>query len=163
MTKFILLVLLCFCALAFNQNKKVDKIELNQIYRDIISADSVEQSYFIVDSINHFENKSIVQSGVKYFIEGSELVKNGIWNDGIFDGGNIISHKYLDSIAVTNPRMEIPAHYSFSLPYFSKDKKSFIIYYDYYCGSLCAEYSLRLYKKRNGKWTYIKSFFRIVS
>jgi hypothetical protein len=28
---------------------------------------------------------------------------------------------------------------------------------------LCAEYSTRLYKKINGKWTFIKSYFSMVS
>jgi hypothetical protein len=92
-----------------------------------------------------------------------DIVVSLSWTNEIFDSAKIISRNYLDSVARPNPFMKTPTHYSFSLPYFSKDKNSFIIYYNYYCGNLCAEYSLRLYKKINEKWTFATSFFRMVS
>lgn len=45
--------------------------------------------------------------------------------------------------------------YSLSLPVFSIDKSIAIFDYSYSCGSLCAESSTHVYKKKNGKWVYI--------
>lgn len=163
MTKLISLALIGFLLLSYKENISIDKIELWQIFKDIVATDSARPGYFLIDSIQDFKIKSIDQSGIKYLIASSDIVNSGVWTNEIFDNAKIISRKYLDSVAKPNSQMEPPSHYSFSLPYFSKDKKSFVIYYNYYCGSLCAEYSLRLYKKNKGKWVFIKSFFSIVS
>ena len=163
MTKRKLLTFLGLCFFSCNLNSQVDKSELKQIFKEIISADSIETKYFLIDSILSFETKSIKQSGITYFIAKSDIINNGIWSAGLFDSARIISRHYLDSISESDPFRIAPVHYEFSLPYFSKDKKSFIVYYSYHCGMLCAEYSLRLYRKINGKWRFIKTYFSEVS
>src|SRR5690606_25826591 len=97
------------------------------------------------------------------FIADCNSTKSGIWTDNIYDSLVIISKKKLHSKFKDDQFVMTPANYSFSLPYFSKDKLTFIIYYNHYCGNSCAEYSLRLYRKINGKWTFIKTYFSMVS
>lgn len=83
------------------------------------------------------------------------------WTNDVFDSARIVSQDYIRNFQKNTG--STPVHYKFSLPYFSKDKKYCILYYDHYCGNLCAEQSLRLYKQENGKWTVIKTLFSVVS
>lgn len=129
----------------------------------MLAADSLNGKRYLIDSIENFGNKTITQSGTTYQIADYTDVNDGLWTSELFDSLVLISTDKLESLSQPDPFNKTPAHYKFSLPYYSKDKQTFIIYYDYYCGSLCAEYSLRLYKKANGKWTYIKSYFTMVS
>lgn len=49
--------------------------------------------------------------------------------------------------------------YTFSVPLFSMDKKSVIIYQDYFCGMLCSTSCVYLYKKNEkGVWRKIASW-----
>ena len=163
MFKYSLLAVFLFLILSCRQTFQTDQVELKQIYHDILSADSLNGRHYLIDSIENFETKTIKQSGTTYFIADCNSTKSGIWTDNIHDSLLIISKKGLHSKVKGDQFVMTPANYSFSLPYFSKDKKTFLIYYDHYCGNLCAEYSLRLYKKINGKWTFIKTYFSIVS
>jgi hypothetical protein len=163
MAKSTFLIFFCTPLLSCSQPVSIDKSHLKQIYSDLINADSLKQEYYLIDSIQNFSTKSIRQSNVTFFIADCDIVHKGVWTNELFDNTRIISRKYLDSLSKPDPFAMTPSHYSFSLPYFSKDKRSFIIYYNFYCGSLCAEYSLRLYKRVNGKWRFIKSFFMVVS
>jgi hypothetical protein len=50
--------------------------------------------------------------------------------------------------------------YTFSVPMFSLDKKSVIIYQDYFCGFMCSTACIYLYQKNgNGKWKEIISWY----
>ena len=163
MFKYLLLTISLFLILSCRQTIKTDQLELNQIYYDILSADSLKGKYYLIDSIENFEKKTINQSDTTYFIADCNSTKSGIWTDNIYDSLLIISKKKLHSKVKGDKFLMTPANYSFSLPYFSKDKQTFIIYYNHYCGNLCAEYSMRLYKKVNGKWIFIKTYFSMVS
>lgn len=163
MFKYLLLTIFLFPILSCRQTVQTDQIELKQIYQDILSADSLGGRFYLIDSIVNFETKNIKQSDTTYFIADCNSTKSGIWTDNIHDSLLIISRKELHSKIKGDQFVMTPANYSFSLPYFSKDKQTFLIYYDHYCGNLCAEYSLRLYRKINGKWTFIKTYFSMVS
>ena len=161
-----LLLLTLFAGVIFtscHQYVHVDNLEIKKVYSDILEADSLNGRFYLIDSIENFDKKSIEQSDTTYFIAYNDETKNGIWTNSLFDSLTTISAAKLLSISKSDSFKITPIHYSFSLPYFSKNKESFIIYYNYYCGNLCAEYSLRLYKKINGKWTFIKTYFSIVS
>lgn len=145
--------------LSCHQQILVDKSELKQIYTGILTSDSLTDKYYLIDSIESFDKKSIIQSDTTYFIAYCDSTKNGVWTGKLFDNLIIISAGKLHSISKYDQFKMAPIHYSFSLPYFSNDKQTLLIYYNHYCGNLCAEYSLRLYKKINGKWTFIKSYF----
>jgi len=163
MIRLITLALFAFLLLSCKHSILVDKAELKGIFQELLIDESSTHNYLLIDSIQDIEKKSIIQSDTTYTIANCDVVKNGIWTNEIFDNAKIISRNYINSVAKPDPFMKTPPHYSFSLPYFSKDKTSFVIYYNCYCGNLCAEYSLRLYKKINGKWTFIKTYFSIVS
>lgn len=163
MFKYLSLTFSLLAIFSCRQSTQVDKSELQQIYYDILSADSLTGKYYLIDSITNYETKTINQSDTTYYIADCDITKNGIWTDNIYDSLVIISEGRLHSKAKGDQFVMTPANYSFSLPYFSKDKQSFIIYYNHYCGNLCAEYSLRLYKKIKGKWTFVKSYFSMVS
>lgn len=163
MFKNLSLMLLWSMISACGQSPKIDKSELREIFFDILSVDSLSGKYYLIDSIEKIETTKIEISGTTYLVADCEIAKNGIWTESIYDSLAIISKNRLDSLTKGNKFEMTPANYSFSLPYFSKDKQSFIIYYNRYCGILCAEYSLRVYKKINGKWIFIKSVFSIIS
>jgi hypothetical protein len=163
MYELLLFTSLALLQLSCNQHVSTGQFELRQVFNDISAADFIKARYYLIDSIENFNTKSIAQSDTIYTIASYGNANNGIWTNELFNSLQIISRDGLHSISKADPLTMTPIHYSFSLPYFSKDKRSFIIYYNYYCGNLCAEYSLRLYKIINGKWTFIKSYFRVVS
>lgn len=158
------LLLYFFIGVVFFSCKKinsVEKTELKEIFSQLMSDEHLNRKYYLIDSIENFNTKSISESDTIYLIAKNEIVNKGIWTNYLYDSAKIISKTHLHSLAKTWG--VTPPHYWFSLPYFSKDGNSFMIYYNYYCGSLCAESSLRLYKKINGKWEFIKTYYSIVS
>jgi hypothetical protein len=161
MNKFLLFLLLPFSSC--EQTVPVNRIELKQVFKAIDEGDLLKTKEYIVDSIDDFSTKSIRQEKIVYKIAELKELRNGLWSNVIFDSAKIVRYHFIDSISDTDRFKTMPSHYRFSLPYFNKDKTAFIIYYNYYCGSLCAEYSLRLYRKINGRWKFIKTFYRIVS
>ena len=163
MLKLILLTFFGLILLSCHQQMEIDKTELRHIYSDILTADSLMERYYLIDSIENFEAKFIKQSDTTYYIATCDISKNGIWNDNLFDSLIIISKHKLHSFSKSNAFTITPSYYKFSLPYFSEDKQTFLIYYNHYCGNLCAEYSLREYKKINKTWTFIKTYFSLVS
>ena len=163
MFKIFLQTFLGLTLLSCHQHIQIDNTELKQVYSDILTPDSLTGKYYLIDSVVNFQTKSITQSDTTYYIAYCDLAKSGIWTDNLFDSLIITSIDKLHSISNSGTFTMTPAHYSFSLPYFSKDKQTFLVYYNHYCGNQCAEYSLRLYKKINGRWTFIKSYFSMVS
>ncbi|OYU65653.1 MAG: hypothetical protein CFE22_12995 [Cytophagaceae bacterium BCCC1] len=163
MTRPILFVILFHTIFSFYSQIPISKSELKKIFNDIIPNETNPTKYFLVDSIVDFQTQKITQSKITYKIATCDITNKGTWSNELFKNIEIIATKTLDSIAGPGKQNNVPKHYSFSLPYFSKEKKSFIIYYNKYCGDLCAEYSLRLYTIKHGKWIFVKSIFRIVS
>jgi hypothetical protein len=163
MTKFFLLFPVMLLILSCNQPVPISQAELKQIFTDIIKEDSLTKPYYIVDSLERVEEKSLTEEGVTYKTSYCSAIKNNIWNSELFDSAKIVSKAYIDSsFKNKNSDLALP-RYRFTMPYLSEDKLSLLIYYDLYCGNLCAENSLRLYKRINGKWKYIKYYYRIVS
>jgi hypothetical protein len=164
MLKFLPLTFFVLLLTSCSQHAQIDNSELKQIYSDILTADSLTGKYYLLDSIENFDKKSITQSYTIFFIADCNDIKDGVWTGNLFDSLIIVSADKLRSISKRDQFTMTPAHYySFSLAYFSKDKQTFLIYYNHYCGNLCAEYSLRLYKKINDRWAFIKSYFSMVS
>jgi hypothetical protein len=158
-----LLLLVTVCLISFNFFVPVKETELRQIFKVLMKDDATKRNTYVIDRIEKFSTKIIKQDNIKYVIGELGQLQKGVWTNTIFDSSTIVPLKYIDSVSKSNPREETLPHYRFSMPYFNKDKTTFIIYYNYYCGSLCAEYSLRLYKKVKGKWKFIKSFYTVVS
>lgn len=163
MTKLFLLFPVTLLALSCNQSVPISQVELKEIFMDIIKEDSITGTYFIVDSIEEVENKLLTEESVSYKISYCDALKNSTWKTEVFDHAKLVSKAYLDTTLNINSPDLVTPRYRFTMPYFSEDKQSLLIYYDLYCGSLCAENSLRLYKKINGRWKYIKYYYRTVS
>jgi hypothetical protein len=163
MLKYCSVIIISSILFSCKQTIQIDKSELTQIYNDILGADSLKSKCYLVDSINNFKTKSITESDTTYFCSFCDDVKNGVWPSNLHNRLLPISKEKLHSISKTNRLNVTPIYYSFSLPYFSKDKQTFVIYYNLYCGILCQESSLRLYKKIDGKWTFIKHYSGFIS
>lgn len=157
-----------------NQPIKTYQPDTNQIksfFSQIDDSVLTKGSFLLVDTVqlkwkNLFVQttsyqKALSSSDIDFIANQIEQTPATIWTNSMFDSARIVSNSYITSF---NKRTAwIPIHYKFSFPYFTKDKKHCILYYDKYCGSLCAEQSLRLYKYENGKWTLIKVLFSFVS
>ncbi len=137
--------------------------EVKQIFKTISEEDLTKTKNYIIDSFEHSNEKSITEDGVTYYAAEFEDSFKGVWTQDVFANAVIISHGKLDSLSQPDPMYHTPTHYSFSLPYFSKDKKTFLIYYNFYCGNLCAEWSLKMFKKEHGKWKFVKNLMYMVS
>ena len=163
MFRVLLVTLFLSLFVSFRQIPKDDHAEIRLIFHAIISGDSRHGSYYLIDSIVNYRLKMIDGYDQPCIIAESDETKSGVWCEGIFEKARIISGKKLQSLSQPDPFTMTPPHYRFSLPYFSKDKQTILIYYSYYCGNLCAERALRLYKLINGRWTYVESYQRVVS
>ena len=161
MYKFLLLLLLPFSACEQTVPVKIN--ELQQVFKALDDGEPLKTKAYIVDSIENFSIKHISEKKVVYRIAELKDLNNGLWSNIVFNNAKIVPKRFIDSLSNIDQYNRMPSHYSFSLPYFNKDKTAFIIYYNYYCGNLCAEYSLRLYRKIKGRWKFIKTFFAIVS
>ena len=112
----------------------------------------------LVDAEPFFDPKDIA------YFKGQLLAdKAGVWQQELFDSIKIVSQTELDSIRKFGLHQDMAPSIRLSKPYFSKDKQYCIQYYNYYCGNLCSETALKLYKRINGKWTFIKNYFQLVS
>jgi hypothetical protein len=80
-----------------------------------------------------------------------------------FDDLKVVSMKIIDSLSQPDPYINTPPFIKLSKPYFSKNGAYCLLFHSYYCGNLCAESAVALYKKINGKWKFVKSFNRTVS
>jgi hypothetical protein len=127
---------------------------------------------YLIDSVvfnkKHYleiiSEEHLIAKGDIDYIKGQLVSDNyKIWEDSLFKDIKIVSKHYIDSVGKTNPLTKTPSYIEFSKPYFSKDKQYCFIYYNYYCGNLCAETTFKLYKKINSKWVCIKTYFELVS
>lgn len=121
------------------------QIDLNAIIKRV-----EKEPFFNSDDIDYFRGQLLAD-------------RAGIWSKELFNSIKIVSQTALDSIRKFGLHQSMAPYIRLSKPYFSKDKNYCIHYYDYHCGSLCGEIALKLYKKINGKWTFIKNYFQIVS
>ena len=154
--KFTLFIAILFLSATANSQQ-----ELRNVFREIDPLDFTRAKFYLVDSIENRTKKKITNDNAVYFAASVDNFSS-VWTNKLFDSAVIVSRKYIDSVAKESI-FDVPKHFSFSLPYFSKDKQSFLIYYSYWCGSLCAEHSLRLYKRVGKKWKFAKYIFIEVS
>jgi hypothetical protein len=105
--------------------------------------------------------KVLRNEDIQFIAEQFDNTSLNVWTNVFFDSARIVSEAYIHNFQKNIG--STPVHYKFSMLYFSKDKKYCILYYDHYCGNLCAEQSLILYKQENGRWVIIKTLFSVVS
>lgn len=129
--------------------------------REFLLVDTVQVKWkdLFISTASH--QKALPKQDIDFIAEQFDNTQTSVWTNTVFDSARLVSNTYIQNFYQKTDF--VPVHYRFSYPYFSKDKKYCVLYYDYYCGNLCAEESIRLYKNDNGKWTLVKTLFSIVS
>jgi hypothetical protein len=145
--------------------------EIKSFFAKVDDSILTKRSFLLVDTVKAkwkdlfvstaSYQKALPDDDIDFISKQLDQTTPAVWTNSMFDSARIVSSSY---IAAFQKRTGLtPVHYTFSFPYFSKDKKYCVLYYDNYCGNLCAEQSLRLYKYENGRWTVVKTLFSIVS
>jgi hypothetical protein len=107
------------------------------------------------------------------FLEAQSKTGDNItkWNSSLIDSAMIIDKKTILEYLEKNKSDGHLGWYSFhktygrsyyelSLPYFSMDLKTSLIFVSNRCGLACGEYGYRVYKKQNGRWVFYKSYWK---
>jgi len=167
---FFVFLFLLSCTHAFKSNQ-LDIANTKSFFTQLDDSVLTKSSFLLIDTVQKEWKELFVRSAsyqkalndedIKFIAEQFDNTPLKTWTNVVFDSARIVSEAYIDTFRKNTGWT--PVHYKFSLPYFSKDKKYCLLYYDHYCGNLCAEQSLRLYKIVNGRWTIIKTLFSIVS
>lgn len=84
----------------------------------------------------------------------SDLPRVLIWTEK--DGKSITRNKYYDMDLFFKKHPHSRGILSFSNIGFSKDRQQALVYFSYYCGSLCAGGSFMILQKKNGKWGVVR-------
>ena len=125
--------------------------ELNEILRDTLSIFN-DTALFSVTDIQFI--KAQLKTGQKFKwksngILGSNVISSKkiarIFKSGVDEGWAEFNSKYTNGFA------------TYSVPLFSSDKTICIVYKAKRCGGLCGHGGTSVYKKVNGKWTFLKS------
>lgn len=126
--------------------------------------------FLVVDSILYNDKfilrackQSLIKEDLKYIEAQLASHTYNKWQQSIFDDLKVMSMKRIDSLSKPDPFINTPPFIKLSKPYFSKNGTYCLLLYSYYCGNLCAESAVSLYKKVSGKWEFVKSFDRRVS
>lgn len=171
MSKFLLIIII---ALLFSckQPFKPNLPEAKSFFEQIDDSALVKGHLLLVDSVqtkSFFEwyqlnNDTIFSKNEMSTIKDQiSATPAAIWPDAIFSDFQIVTQKYIDSAGQKNPLTGTPLHYAFSYPYFIRNNTYCLISYYIYCGILCAEESLRIYKKVNDRWILVKDYVAWVS
>ncbi len=143
-------------------------------YNSLINSDSVNEfnlsskpslKPIIDDSVLIFRDSSLFSRNDIQFIK--QQIDEGVnftWQDKIL-GAHIIKDTKIKEIFRKGTRKgwrKFNHRYKggfsrFSIPLFSIDRKTCIIYQSNHCGSLCGGGGISAYRKINGKWTFIKT------
>ena len=149
-----------------------DSVLTKNTFLLVDSFESATGWSYLFERWTPFKDTVLTSSEIEFIANEMKNTVNATWADSIFEKSKIVSSHYIDSLAKSDTSKSdllslklkhTLAYYKFSLPYFSKDENFCVLYYDYYCSSLCAETSLQLYKKISGRWRFVKSYFREVS
>jgi hypothetical protein len=154
---------------------------------DISSKDYYEffNSFIRADSIHAFnlasnpdfdrilkDSSSIFHDTALFSNADIEFIRNQIkaarhfkWRSNGILGSHVISSKKIARIFKNGPDegwTELHKKYkngfaTFSVPLFSLDRSICIVYKAGHCGGLCGHGGTSVYKKVNGKWTFIES------
>jgi hypothetical protein len=117
------------------------------------------------DTLSIFADKELFSSADIEFIKLQ--ITAGMhfkWTANNILGSNVISSKEISRYfkkGVDSGWAKFNSKYkngftSYSIPLFSLDKKTCIVYMARHCGSLCGHGALSVYKKVNGKWIWLR-------
>ncbi len=106
---------------------------------------------------------SFGEGDIKFLKEQFYALKDSVWDFTQFKNfvpADLTIYEEISKKSMSGKRRIKDNHsYSFSVPLFSLDRKSVIIYQDYFCGALCSSTCIYLYlKDENGTWKRILSW-----
>ena len=114
----------------------------------------------------------LAQTDVDFIIKQVTQRKNTKWSNTVIDSAVLIRAEDIDSIFQS---FKVDSgwkifrktyggdFYRMSFPYFSQDKQTCIIYIGHYCGGLCGEGGLKIFRRQNNTWRLIRTIGRWVS
>jgi len=162
------LIIFSSCIKPVELDVKETRSLFSQLY--IFKQDSWHRNPLVIDSVYYNDGiileyckESPLANDIAYIKQ--QLVSRSLikWQHNVFDTLKIVSRKQLDSLSKPDSFTNTPMHVQVSKPYFSRNKKYCLLCYRYYCGNLCAENAVNIYRKVNGKWRFVKSLMRVVS
>jgi hypothetical protein len=142
-------------------------------FNSLINLDSVKEfnlasnpdlRQIIQDTGVIFRDSSLfTSSDVQFMKLQIQEKRNFRWESNKILGAHVIRSKKLQKLFKKGPEKgwkEFNKRYkggfaTFSFPLFSIDKKSCIVYRSGHCGGLCGHGGTSLYKKIDGKWTFV--------
>lgn len=170
-----LLIALVGLLVACSKTETTETEEIKQFFANISDRGFPKDKPFVlIDKFDAKEWKNdfkqwasidSVLSGkqIDFLVQKVESSPPVVWKSEDFRNAKVVARNYLDTITRTEPFILRPSLYSFSRPYFTRDKEYCIMYFDVYCGLLCAEESINVYKNENGKWILIRRYVTSVS
>ena len=172
----IVLSLFVFAEKSYGQlSMKVSPKEYYDFFNLLVNPDSVNQ--FNLESQASFDDlvsdsASIFTDTALFSTKDVQFMKLQIgaaqsfrWKPGKILGARVISSNKIKEIftsGVDEGWMMFYKKYgrsfmTYSVPLFTIDKKTCVVYTARHCGGLCGQGSTSLYKKINGKWIFIHS------
>jgi hypothetical protein len=144
-----LMIALCFL-FSCDRYVDVEKAELQKIFSDLIAADSIKPGFYLIGSIDSWEVIEMTVSDTTYKRAAADIVKDGLWTYQLFGNAKVISEE--EYRHMEKKLSKRPAYYRFSLPFLSKDKQSFYIYYTHDSLTVNATKQFRQYRMINNTW-----------
>jgi hypothetical protein len=161
------------CGQSFHQN--ISSKDYYNFFNSLVARDSVmhfnleskpDFSYILKDTTLFFIDSTLFSPAdiefIKYQIQAAQHFK---WKSNKIFGSKVISSKKIKRIfkngvdegwAKFNRRYK-KGFATFSVPLFTLDRNTCIVYRAGHCGSLCGHGGTSVYKKINGKWTFVQS------
>ncbi len=174
---FVIMFLMLEAQMSYGQNKiaSVSSQEYYDFFNSFINPDSIHNfnlenkpdfTHILNDTTSIFSDSSLFTAANIDFIriQISTSIKFK-WKSGKILGSKVISSKEIASFFKTSAQDEGWRKFNrkykngfstFSIPLFSLNKKTCIVYEASHCGGLCGYGGIGVYKKINDKWTYLK-------
>lgn len=182
MKYFFLRLLVVLLLFLFEQKSYAQQTENNisskdyyNFFNSLVNPDSIHHfnleskpdfSYILRDTAIFFTDTTLFTPADIQFIKSQMTVAQDFrWESNKILGARVISSKKIEKIFKKDTGdgwTEFKKKYkngfaTFSIPLFTVDKNTCIIYRAEHCGGLCGHGSTSVYKKINGKWIFIQS------
>jgi hypothetical protein len=157
-----------------SQYEKISSQDYYNFFNSLADPDSVHEfnlenkadlTYILEDTTLIFSDTSLFSKAdiqfIKYQIQEAQSFR---WESNRIAGSTVISSKKISKIFKKDidegwkkfNRIYGKGFSTFSVPLFTVDRNTCIVYKAGHCGGLCGHGGTSVYKKINGKWTYVK-------
>jgi hypothetical protein len=147
--------------------------EIFEFINSLHSKDSLK--VFYLSNSNHFKQieedlKSVftdtifTKQDIDYFKIQIEAYRHFKWTSNKVEKAKIVSNSKLHRLYKNYKNWDKfhkdcgESILGYSVPIYTCDKTKLVIYRSTYCGALCGGGQITVFKKINGKWTYLKNY-----